>query len=130
MKAATALAAAAALEVLTGVSLAADPSLIPSLLFGDRVSGAGAALGRMAGLGLLCFGLACWPGRDDIHRLLRPLRALLAYNTLVLLLLAGIGLRGGPAGPLLWFSVGLHGVMAGLLISGWRAARGPASPRG
>jgi len=122
MKTRTALAWAAGLEVSTGLSLAADPSYVPRLLFGEGVAGAGAALGRITGLGLLCLGLACWPGRDDIRGVPRTLRALLIYNVLVLLLLVWVGLGGGPTGPLLWPSVGLHAVLAAMLVGGWRAA--------
>jgi hypothetical protein len=117
------LALAAAVELATGLALVIRPSFVTGLLFGGGVAGAGTELGRMAGLGLFCFGLACWPRRDTAPRASAAVRGLLTYNVLVLLYLACLGLAGKAAGPLLWPAVLLHAVLAGLLIAAWIAGR-------
>ena len=107
---------AAGLEVLTGGGLIVDPRIFTRLLFGEGVAGAGLALGRVTGCGLLCLGLACLPGRASAASLLPALRALLTYNLLILLLLLSLGLLGEHAGILLWPSIALHAVLSIFLI--------------
>jgi hypothetical protein len=107
---------AAGLEVLTGVGLIVDPRIFTRLLFGEGVAGAGLALGRVAGCGLLCLGLACMPGRATGASLLPAARALLTYNLLILILLLYLGLQGDRTGALLWPSVALHAVLSILLF--------------
>ena len=55
------LGLAAVLEVATGLALIIDPPLLSHLLLGEGVSGAGIALGHVAGFALVGLGLACWP---------------------------------------------------------------------
>jgi len=111
---------AAGLEVLTGAGLILDPRIFTRLLFGEGVAGAGLALGRVTGCGLLCLGLACMPGRATGASLFSAARALLTYNLLITLLLLYLGIQGDRAGVLLWPSIALHAVLSILLI-GFRA---------
>ena len=118
------LALAAGVELVTGLALAIRPSFVTGLLFGDEVAGAGAQLGRMAGLGLFCFGLACWPRSEAAsHGAGGAFRGLLTYNLLVLLYLVWLGSARKAGGPLLWPAALLHAVLAGLLIVGRPADR-------
>ena len=107
---------AAGLEVLVGAGLIVDPRVFTRLLFGEDVAGAGLALGRVTGCGLLCLGLACMPGRSTAASLFPAVRALLTYNLLILLLLLCLGLQGDRTGVLLWPSIALHAVLSILLI--------------
>jgi hypothetical protein len=70
---------AAIVEVATGLVLVSQPALFVRLLFGVEMSGAGLALGRLAGFGLFSLGLACWSLRTPT---LAALRAMLIYNFL------------------------------------------------
>jgi hypothetical protein len=109
------LAVAAALEVAIGLALIVDSSLVARLLFGDGVSGTALALGRVAGLGFLSFGLACWPSSDLLGRS-PTLRGLLCYNLLITIYLLYLGISGKSVGVLLWPVAALHAVMTFLLI--------------
>ena len=55
------IAAASALEILTGAAFIVDPSLISRLLFGQGLDDAGTMVGRTAGLVLACLAIGCWP---------------------------------------------------------------------
>jgi hypothetical protein len=112
------LALAAVLEAATGLALMIHPPLVTRLLLGDGVSGAGMALGRVAGLALLSLGLACWPGRESASNT-PALRALLTYNLLATLYLAYLGIGGLSVGSMLWPAVVLHAVLTILLARGW-----------
>ena len=82
------LALAAVGEAATGVVLMADPSLVARLLLGAELSGVAVAVGRVAGIGLLSLGLACWPGKETT----RPaLGAMATYNLLVTCYLLYLG---------------------------------------
>ena len=59
--------AASGLEVLTGLGLVVAPSLLARLLFGSDLNGAGEAMGRIAGLVMVCLATGCWP-RVKAHR--------------------------------------------------------------
>ena len=78
---------------------------------------------RCFGVALVALGLACWPqgGRAGIGR--AGVRALLAYNALIALILGYAGAVGQLVGPLLWPAVALHGVVALVLI--WTGREGP-----
>ena len=54
------ITAAAAIEVVTGLTLIIRPSLFGRLLLGAELSSPGQALGRLAGIALLALSLACW----------------------------------------------------------------------
>ena len=78
------LAVAAAFEAVTGLALVIAPSIL-RLLLGTDISGAVLAIARMAGFGLLLFGVACWPRTEAT---IPRLRAMLLYNFLAT---AGLG---------------------------------------
>ena len=118
------LGVAAVIEAATGVALMIHPLLVVVLLLGAGVSGAGIALGRVAGFALLGLGLACWPGPDAVAVDSAALRALLTYNLLTTLYLAYLGIGGQWVGSLLWPAVVIHAVMTFLLARAWFAGRG------
>ena len=118
------LGLAAILEAATGLALTVQPSLVTRLLLGDGVSGAGVALGRVAGFALLSLGLACWPGLESAGANTAALRALLTYNLLVTLYLAYLGIGGRSVGSLLWPAVAIHAVLTILLARAWFATLG------
>ncbi len=100
------------------------PPFLSELLLGEVVSGAGMALGRVAGFALFSLGLACWPGADSAGARTSALRALLTYNLLTTLYLAFLGLAGQSVGRLLWPAVALHGALTFLLARAWFGAVG------
>ena len=51
--------AAAGLEMVTGASLFAAPSLLSELLFGSPLTAPGRTVGRVA-LAILCLAVGCW----------------------------------------------------------------------
>ena len=118
------LGLAAVLEAATGLALMIHPPLVTRLLLGEGVSGAGMALGRVAGFALLGLGLACWPGLDSAAANTPALRALLSYNLLATVYLGYLGIGGQWVGSLLWPAVVIHAVLTILLARAWRAAVG------
>jgi hypothetical protein len=94
----------------TGIALIANPDLVARLLLGDGLSGAGVAVGRLCGVGLLSLGLACWPNREEVTA--QPLRALFAYNLLAGLYLGYLRFGGSFAGTVLVLASGLHVLLA------------------
>jgi len=118
------LALAAVIEAATGVALMIHPPLVTRVLLGDGVSGAGEALGRVAGFALLGLGLACWPGLESAGVNTPALRALLTYNLLATLYLAYLGIGGQWVGSLLWPAVAIHAVLTFFLARGWFASVG------
>jgi hypothetical protein len=116
----TGVAVAAGVEVATGLVLIIRPSVFVWLLFGAELSGAGLALGRLAGFALLALALACWPGgAADVRS---ALLALLVFSVLTTVYLAYLGISGALIGILLWPAVALHGVLTILLARGWLAS--------
>lgn len=116
------VAFAAGIEAATGLALLVDPPIVTQLLLGVEISGAAVAVGRVAGVGLLSLGLACWPG-TDAGGVVRPRHALLTYNLLTTLYLLFLGLRGEWVGRLLWQAGVLHAVLTVLLARAWFEAR-------
>jgi len=111
----------ALIEGAAGLALLLAPGLVRQQLLGSALPGLTETGLRLAGLCLLGLGLLCLAGR------LRggtraPFAVMLAYNSLAVAGLAGIGIAGGPAGPLLWPAVLLHGALAVLQL---RALRSP-----
>lgn len=105
-----------AVEIATGLLLILAPGLPCRLLLGVEAAGEVALLARFFGVTLLCLGIACWPGGDPVAP--RSARAMLLYNALIALFLAGVGLGLGPepgGGVLLWPAVALHAAIAALL---------------
>ena len=106
------LAFAALVETATGVALVFVPSLVARLLLGTELSGVAIAVGRVAGIGLLSLGFACWPGKEPTRAALRGMRV---YSLLITVYLLYLGIRGEWVGPLLWPAVGLHALLTLLL---------------
>lgn len=115
---------ATVIEVATGLALMIHPPLLSQLLLGEVVSGAGMALGRVAGFALLSLGLACWPNRESSRDNTPALRALLTYNLLATLYLAYLGVSGQSVGSFLWPAVAIHAVLTLLLARAWFGAVG------
>jgi len=115
---------ASVIEAATGIALMIHPLLVVVLLLGAGVSGAGVALGRVAGFALLGLGLACWPNLDSAGANILALRGLLTYNLLTTLYLAYLGIGGQWVGSLLWPAVAIHAVLTFLLARAWFAGRG------
>jgi hypothetical protein len=107
------LGVAAVVEAVSGLALLVRPALVTHLLFGYGVTGAGIALARVAGLGLLSLGTACWPlGAGPPAA---ALRAMLVYNLATTAYLAYLGFEGQLVGSLLWPAAAYRAVMTGLL---------------
>jgi hypothetical protein len=104
----------AAIEMATGIALIAVPGFVGRALLGQDLSGAGIAVARVAGLGLLSLGLACWPGRNDATP--HVLRGLLTYNLLAALYLGYLRIGAGFVSYLLWPACALHAVLTILLV--------------
>ena len=115
---------AAVIEAATGLALMIYPPLLSNLLLGEGVSGAGMALGRVAGFALISLGLACWLGLDSAGANNPALIALLTYNLLATLYLGYLGIDGRSVGTLLWPAVALHAVLTLLLARPLLAAVG------
>lgn len=112
----TLLALAAMSEAVTGLALIFQPALVVRLLLGAELSGAGPALGRVAGLALFSLGLACWPRGEAT---LPALRAMLTYNLLAAAYFAYLRLDGETVGWLLLPAITIHAVLALLFARGW-----------
>lgn len=108
------LAFSAVAELATGLALIAMPTVIVPLLLAPVTSAMIVSLARVAGIALIALGLACWPGRNCSRN--AAFRALLTYNLLVAAYLAYLGAAEHMGGLLLWPVVGLHAVVAGLLL--------------
>jgi hypothetical protein len=113
----------ATIEVATGVALIAVPALIVRVLLGAGLSDSGIAVARLAGIALLCLGLACWPNQPAI-------RALFTYNLLAAFYLGYLRVGGDFISCLLWPACAVHAVISLLLArpaylgdSALRAAR-------
>jgi hypothetical protein len=85
-----------ALEAATGVMLLVAPSVLVELLLGAIPdTPAGVTVGRVAGVALLAFGVACWLARNDAASTAAKglVAAMLLYNVgvVAILVLAWIG---------------------------------------
>jgi len=109
------LAVAAIAEILTGVALVMVPSAVGRLLLNAELSGAAIVTARIAGIGLLSLGLACWPNSETTRS---ASRGMLIYNLLVTLYLASLGIRGEWTGILLWPAVLFHAGMTMVFARG------------
>jgi hypothetical protein len=94
-------------EVATGLALLIVPSLVGQLLLGEQLTGVAIPVARVAGMGLIGLGIACWPGP--------PLVGMLTYSAAVALYLAYLGFAGGMTGVFLWPAVVLHLIVTALL---------------
>ena len=106
------------LETLTGLGLLLDPAGGTLLFFGSSVEGAGLAIARVGGGGLLALGIACWLARrtPTSPASVGVAWAYLVYNvvTCVTLAWAGVALLGGSL-PALGGAV-LHGVVGAAML--------------
>jgi hypothetical protein len=107
------LIVAAVAEAATGLALLIVPSLVGQLLLGEQLTGVALAVARVAGMGLIGLGIACWPGP--------PLVGMLIYSAMVTLYLAYLGFAGEMTGVFLWPAVVLHAVLSILLGHAWLA---------
>jgi hypothetical protein len=116
------IALAALVEVLTGLALLTFPGVFVRLVFGADAIGVVITLGRMTGVALLAFGLACWPERGA--RLSSPaIRGLLTYNALITVLFADLAITRVPVGLFFWPALVLHIVLTFLLVRLWLVNR-------
>jgi hypothetical protein len=115
--------AASGLEVVTGLGLVVAPSVLARLLFGSDLNGAGEAMGRIAGLVMVCLAAGSWPRDAEIgqSRALIPLAAL-SWLAAAFLVLSGVA--GANVGLLLWPAAALHLILAVLLTRTWMERRG------
>jgi len=101
------LVLAAASEAATGLALVIAPSLVARLLLGEELSGIAIPVARVAGIGLISLGIACWPGTAMV--------GMLTYSAAVTVYLAYLGFTCGSTGILLWPAVILHVILTVLL---------------
>jgi len=94
-------------EAGTGLALLIAPSLVGRLLFGEELTGIAIPVARVAGIALISFGVACWPGT--------PLVGMLTYSAVVTMYLAYVGFADGLSGILLWPAVVLHLILTAFL---------------
>ncbi|WP_431281141.1 hypothetical protein ACQW02_17200 [Humitalea sp. 24SJ18S-53] len=97
---------AAAVEVLTGLALLVTPDGVARLLLGVGLDAGGAAVGRLGGVGLICFGLACWPVLGTSSPAAR--RAMLLFQPAIALMLAVVAVSADLRGVMLWPAVLYH----------------------
>ena len=88
------IALAAAGEAAEGVVFLVYPAIVVHLLLGAEIAGEGAVMSRVAGIALIVFGLACWPGSEATGSLIPALRAMLCYSLLAALYFAYLGIVG------------------------------------
>jgi hypothetical protein len=116
------VAAAAGLELLTGVGLVVAPSLLARLLFGSEMNASGDLVARISGLVMLCLALGCWPrafeGEDR-----QAVVPLLALSVLATVFLIYVGMGGVNVGVLLWPAAAAHLILAVLLARAWMSRR-------
>jgi hypothetical protein len=104
-----------AIELATGIALIAAPGFVGRALLGTELSSAGIAVARVAGLGLLSLGLACWPGQNQVNP--QAARGLLIYNVLAAFYLGYLRVGAGFVSYLLWPACVLHALLTILLIA-------------
>ena len=112
----SALTFAAICEAATGLALLIVPSFVGQLLLGEQLNGVAVPVARVAGIALIAFGIACWPGQ--------PLVGMLIYSALITLYLAYLGLAASGTGALLWPAVALHMILTAFLVSDFIRRKG------
>ncbi len=98
-------------EALTGLILVVDPAIVIQVLFGSGITGAGIVMSRIAGISLIAFGIACWPGSGQAFY------GMLTYSILATVYLVYLGIGGVLVGILLWPAVAAHLILSVLLIA-------------
>jgi hypothetical protein len=101
------LVVAAIAEAATGLALLLLPEGVGQWLLGAELTGIAVVVARLAGIALIAFALACWPGP--------PLWAMLGYGAASALYLAYLDFTGAAGGVLLWPAVVLHVLLTALL---------------
>ena len=109
------LAVAATCETVTGIALIFAPNIV-RLLLGTDISGAVLVIARMAGVGLLLLGVACWP---RVEGTIPRLRAMLIYNLFATAGLGYLRFSSQSVGKLLLPALAVHAVLAILFIGAW-----------
>jgi hypothetical protein len=101
---------AAISEFLVGLALVALPRLVIGLLLGVEPHGDGMMIGRVAGVALLCLGIACWWARADPGSPARAgtINAIILYNAGAGVLLLVFAATGAAAGFVVWIVGMLH----------------------
>lgn len=102
---------AAVSEALTGLLVLVYPLVVIRLLFNSEIVG---PMSRLAGIGLIALGMACWPDRDT----LRPFLGMLTFGLIAALYLVYMA-ANGRVGILLWPAVVLHTALSALLVLAW-----------
>lgn len=118
------------LETATGLALLLDPAGGAMALFGSSMEGAGVAIGRIGGGGLLSLGIACWVARKTpmAPASIGVAWAYLAYNAVACVTLAWASVAlGGASLPAMGGAV-LHGVLGAAML-GALLGRDQASAR-
>lgn len=105
---------AAAVEVLSGLALVVAPGSMGRLLLGVGLDASGTAVGRLGGVGLVCFGLACWSGTGVPTPAAQ--RAMLLFQPAVALVLATSAISADLHGMMLWPAVLYHAGASILLV--------------
>jgi hypothetical protein len=113
------VAVAARFEVLVGVALFANPSLLTWLLFASDLTQPGQEMGRVAGLALLGLALACLPRPGAGETSTATIEGLLLLSVLVTAYLVYLGLSTASVGVLLWPAAATHVALAILLARVW-----------
>lgn len=114
---------ASIVEIGTGVALLVEPRIVIALLIGGNEPLQAMPLGRVAGIAVLAFGLACWPSGQHAQSGSPAFRAMLVYNVLIALYLSYLFTAGHLGGVLLWPAVALHAAVAILLVWALRRER-------
>jgi len=117
------VSAAAAEPAAAGLFLMLAPSRLGWLILGAELFEPGQAVGRLAGIGLLAFALACLPASGAATPLTSATRALSIYHLLEMAFLGYLGVAGKLVGVLLWPAVVLHGLLFTLLAGVWLVNR-------
>jgi hypothetical protein len=120
MSRATLLGLMGLIEGGAGIFLLLSPDIAHRLLLGGALPGLTETGMQVLGLCLLGIALLCLAGvlRSGLPQ---PFAIMLAYNVLAAAGLVGIAILGGPAGPLLWPAILLHGALAGLQLRSRRS---------
>jgi hypothetical protein len=119
-------------EVVTGGVLLVWPWLALGLILGlDRTAPETAYVARIAGGGLVAFGVACWTGRHGRDRISQNglLVGALVYDVIAIAVLACAASLSGLNGIALWPAVAVHAALAiwcVACLSGERAVMGHA----
>ena len=113
------VAVAAGFEVLVGIALFANPSLLTWLLFASDLTQPGQEMGRVAGLALLGLALACLPRPGAGETSTATIEGLLLLSVLVTAYLVYLGLSTASVGVLPWPAAATHVALAVLLARVW-----------